>query len=165
MGSVSCSSWLSKDHVIKNLKSDFEKSSFKIIDEKKTNDGIWLVVEKNSERHIVMGLIKKYKNEYSLKEMSEDMGPYYHCPTSLFKHCEPRGEIAKNFRERCINAEKESKKVKSNLKEKFVNNQRISIYEKEYVIYDAENFKIESVENGVIYKIKKSQLKDIVFSS
>jgi hypothetical protein len=154
MGWDSCNSWMIKKHVIDDLRNNIKRSNWNILAEKNNKDGIWFVIERESEKEIYFGLIKKERGEYCLKTMSENMGPSYSCPVSLFKHCEAKTEIAINWRKKCLEIDESNKRRKGRKLEIYM---RIKLYDITYTVINPL-LMIVSDNEGRKFKLIKSQM-------
>lgn len=162
MGWTSCNTWTKKSDVINEVKNDIIKNDYTIIAAKSTRSGFWSVIEDNvtKKRIIHFALIKKDRNSFYLKTMTEWAGPAdLTCPVSFFDMVEcPKDGYAKEWRERVRAAS--IKKPKASLKV----NDTIKLYGQTLKV-DAYNEVIKrwivKDENGTRYKLKPKQLTEL----
>jgi hypothetical protein len=163
MGWDSCYDWTKKQHVINSLVRSFVKSEWKIHAQKSTADGAWFVVENTSGcKFIYFALIKKHSGVFSVKTMTEHMGPsYYSCPVSFLDIADspaPSEVHAIEWRKKLVEVN-ESAKVRN--KRTLSPGMEIKLYGKDYtVVAPHKNTFTVRCENGNIYKLTRSQMKE-----
>lgn len=166
MGSVSCSSWNKKLDVVNEFKRDTLKR-YDILKEKSTTQGYWVAVEnrETKERHIFFALIKKYGKEFTLKTMSEDMGPSYQCcPVSFFDIVPVKATgFGKEWRQSVLNSLETKKKFKDKPVALLNKGADFKLYGSDFTAQyqDGKNWIVLKKDNGKLYKLKLKQLKEL----
>lgn len=118
MGSVSDSTWTTKEKVVESLKKDIERTGWIISDTASTRSGVYFCVTTQEDSFIYFALITKHKNEFWVKTMTESMGPsQMDCPLRLLNHPCTTGSYSAQWREsvRQYHATKKSKPAAPNL--------------------------------------------------
>jgi hypothetical protein len=162
MGWTSCQNWQNKKQIVNELMNDYQRSGFKILGQKTTNEGLWLVVQKeNVKPFISFDLIKKEKGQFFVKSLSEDCGPfYYSCPIKFFELApEAVSKSALEWREKV-------KKINEKKAIQLTEGMEFFLYGNKYKvtsIYNlgkGKNYIIQD-ENDRRYRLKRTQIKDI----
>lgn len=156
MGWDSCTAWHKKSDVVADLTRQIENRGANIILAKKsTADGVWYVIEQKEDktRFIYFGLIKKSGGQWSLKTMSESMGPaYYSCPVSFFALVPCPEGYAVKWRKSVL---ERSNRPKRSL----VAGTTVRLYGKSYDVLE-RNGKLVFHRENVYYKVSRKNLQD-----
>lgn len=147
-----------KETVNHELRS-FERGNCTVLDYAITPQGYYAAI-KNPKGVIflVTSLVKRYKGDYFVKNMTEGMGPSMNdCPTRLFNYCEAPNEYAENFRKKCKEKEEFMKKHKKWTPSA---GESVFIYGKKYIISTKidKHFIVISLENNRRHRAKKYQM-------
>lgn len=160
MGSVSDSTWTTKEKVIASLKQDMEKSGWIVSDMASTRSGVYFCVTTQEASFIYFALITKHKNEFWVKTMTESMGPaQVDCPLRLLNHPCTTGSYSAQWREavRQYHANKKSKPAAQDLLGK-----KISLYNKEYNVLGVKkrSYVVEEVSTLKRFRLGPQMAKD-----
>ena len=140
MGWDSCSTWNTKQDVIKETLEGYEKSaSHRILAYKSTSNALYIGIEATDDKgekesFIAVYLIQRRGKELSRKGMSEHMGPFEcDCPLELLElvPC-PNNEYAREWREK-VKAFHETKAKGKGIVSTLNKGETFELYGKRYV--------------------------------
>lgn len=160
MGSVSDSTWTTKEKVVTSLKQDMERSGWIVTDTASTRSGVYFCVTTSTDSFIYFALITKHKNEFWVKTMTESMGPAeVDCPIRMLNHPCTTGSYSAQWREsvRQYHSQKKSKPTAPNLIGK-----KISLYKKEYNVIGLKkrSYLVEEVSTLKRFRLGPQMAKD-----
>ena len=156
--------WESQRDVKNHCLSELE--NFEVIGHKSTSFGknLWVACKdrKDGKSFIVLFLLSKSDGEWGYKDIDESMGPYAKdCPISLLEKTSGLdSEYSKKWRSQVIEYHEKLKQLGKDVQIGEI----IEVYGKKYEIVDKINrhFRGVSLENGRVYRIKKTQIKRLI---
>jgi hypothetical protein len=161
MGWLYNSAWQTKKEIVDHLARGFS-SGVSVLDQASTTEGAYfLIKDPQGCTMIICCKIQKSSEGYGYKDMDELCGPYMHdCPLRLLDTpCtvpDPHG-YSKKWRDsvRAFHAKK-SKNKNIDLV-----GRAVRLYGRVYQIIGKQDQSLRGVFQGVTYRIRRSQLKDI----
>lgn len=155
MGWDSSYEWRTKKQVEASLIGGYTRSGWTVHAHKSTRDGIWFVVENTKkEMTIVFALVHYYQGIYSVKTVSESMGPHYYCcPLKFLDMVEAPSDVHSQAWRKEVR-ERDAKK-----RRELVSGMVIKLYGKYYTMKEKrKNSWTCYGEDGKLYKLTRSQL-------
>lgn len=164
MGWDSCNEWTKKSDVINHVLNGFIRNGWKYHAKKSTSEGLWVVAENTSGcKFIYFALIVKHGRNFSLKTMSEHMGPsYLSCPIEFFAIADapsPSEKFAIEWRYKVIHYHAELVANKARQKRELFPGQQIKLYNKIYNFLEFRENKVIVIDKyGKNYRLTRKQL-------
>jgi hypothetical protein len=154
MGWDSSYEWRTKKQVEISLIHGYMRSGWTVHAHKSTRDGIWFVVENTKKEMMInFALVNYYQGIYSVKTMSESMGPHYYCcPVKFLDMVEAPSDVhSQAWRKEVM--ERDAKKNRE-----LAPGMVIKLYNKVYTIHEKRKHSWTCRGDGKLYKLTRAQL-------